>query len=362
VKRFSSIAASVGVSVFGWLLAPSCLAEETDATAQLLFEQGRDLLRSGHVDEACPKLLESHRLGPATGTLLALAMCHEAQGRLASAWAEYTEVAIRAARDGQAPRESHARAKVVELKPRLSSLEVRILAPVAAYAGLEVRRNGVLLGEAAWNTPMPVDGGEYELQVSALQRETWRQKVSIHKERDVVVMEVPKLGPEASAAPAVAMPPNKAPSDASDAENVGVSKAIARGPSPEATIDSRSERNPSSEANASAMAWTGLALGGAGVAAWLVGGGFFYAAYKQKGEYERPCEVAACQQDREDHYEKARNYGNWATGLGIGGGALVVTGAVLYWLHADTDPGADAARLRVDVGRDRAFIGVSGGF
>lgn len=361
MQRFSSFAVGVALGVQGLVVlhVQSSYAQETAAVAQSLFEQGRDLFRAGHADQACPKLQESHRLEPATGTLLALAMCHEAQGKLASAWAEYSEVAIRAARQGQASRESHARAKVAELKPRLSSLEVGIPAVVATYPGLEVLRNGVALGEAAWNTPVPVDGGTYELEVRAPQRETWRQRASVGTERDTVVVAVPELA--AKTPPTIAATAAVAVSTAPESGNVGSQRAASTELPRESPTESTAELSVAESGNP-ALARTGLILGGAGVAAWLVGGGFFYAAYEQKTKYQAPCEGETCAETADEHYEKARYYGNWATGLGIGGGALVVSGALLYWLHADTDPSADAARLHVDVGPGRAVIGVTGAF
>src|SRR4051812_24565538 len=78
------------------LLAPSALAAQASegsemrgTASQALFDEGRRLLEAGNYVEACAKLDESYRLDAAAGTLLNLALCHEQQGRSASAWFEY---------------------------------------------------------------------------------------------------------------------------------------------------------------------------------------------------------------------------------------------------------------------------------
>ena len=71
----------------------------TDAAiAEALFQEGKALLDRGEVPAACRKLEESVRLDRLPGSLLNLALCHEAEGRVATAWGELTEalaVAIR---------------------------------------------------------------------------------------------------------------------------------------------------------------------------------------------------------------------------------------------------------------------------
>src|SRR5689334_18551597 len=73
--------------------------------AQGLFEQGRTLMGAGRYEEACPKFAESERLDPAPGTLLNLAVCHEKEGKTATAWAEYNDVIAASRRDGNAERQ-----------------------------------------------------------------------------------------------------------------------------------------------------------------------------------------------------------------------------------------------------------------
>src|SRR6185436_7071846 len=71
-------------------------AEEHDpAAGEALFREGRRFMKSRDFASACPKLEESLRLDPATGTLVNLADCEEQIGRTASAWQHWRAAADR---------------------------------------------------------------------------------------------------------------------------------------------------------------------------------------------------------------------------------------------------------------------------
>jgi hypothetical protein len=138
-----------------------------DGAAEALFQSGKALLEQKNYAAACPKLTESYRLDPGTGTLLALALCHEGDGLLASAWGEFADVVARSRREGRPDREKLARQHMTTLESRLPTLTIS-LAPGAEQApGLEVKRDGVRVGAGSLTTPVPVDPGHHHVEATA---------------------------------------------------------------------------------------------------------------------------------------------------------------------------------------------------
>ncbi|HEU4534580.1 MAG TPA: tetratricopeptide repeat protein, partial [Polyangiaceae bacterium] len=60
-------------------------ANETSDRAEALFREGREAMKRGDLDEACPKFSESQELDPSAGTLLNLALCEQRKGEGARA-------------------------------------------------------------------------------------------------------------------------------------------------------------------------------------------------------------------------------------------------------------------------------------
>ena len=63
------------------------------AAAEALYEAGKQLLVSGACESAIERLEASQALDPAVGTLLNLAECYVALGRMTSAWSTYRDAA-----------------------------------------------------------------------------------------------------------------------------------------------------------------------------------------------------------------------------------------------------------------------------
>jgi hypothetical protein len=169
------------------------VAAERSAAAQVLFDEAMDLLDGGRVAEACPKLEESQRLDPGMGTQFRLAECYEKLGKSASAWALYLEVAEAARGAGQSEREVVARERAKALAPRLSRLTLVVPPELGGVAGLEIRRDGVVLGRTAWGTAVPIDPGERTITVSAPGKRGWQTKVNAGDGAEALEVRVPML-------------------------------------------------------------------------------------------------------------------------------------------------------------------------
>src|SRR5579883_326916 len=82
--------ATLGATAFPRGALADATAEDK-ATAEALFNEGKRLMNERKFGEACPKFLASQKLDPGVGTQLNLAVCYEANGQTASAWATFKE-------------------------------------------------------------------------------------------------------------------------------------------------------------------------------------------------------------------------------------------------------------------------------
>lgn len=146
-------------------LAPGARAEATaedEARARVLYEEGTALLDAGATAEACPKLEEAVRLVPdASGAHLALGVCFERSGRLASALHHLERAEALSDPATLAERRRRAAEAAAALRPRVGHIVVE-LAP-----GTPGTATTTLDGASARHgASLPVDAGAHEVVVS----------------------------------------------------------------------------------------------------------------------------------------------------------------------------------------------------
>lgn len=336
-----ALALAFGLSLA--LAAPAALAQERDvAAAQAMFDQARELAEQGKYAEACPKFQESNRLDPGIGTQFHLADCYEHSGRLASAWALFVDVAAQARVSGQLEREKVLLERAQQLQPRLPKLQVNV-PESSKTAGLEIRRNGILVGSAQWGTPMPIDPGDVELSIAAPGKQTLRQTVRL-EEGKVFSYSVPALAESAK------------PSQTGSAPAPSGSTAVAPvepSPKPAPVAEERSSRRPTALI---------LGLAGAGVVGLGVSGVFAVLAKNKDSDSKEHCSPTPnkCNDEGIELRNDAIRRGNAATVAFIAGGALLA-GAGVVWLvtgGSDDAPGDRHARVWASPGAGPGYGGV----
>src|SRR3954465_13259291 len=110
-------------ATFAWA-GPARAQPGNAALAESLFREGKRLSADKKFAEACPKFAESYRLDPGLGTLLNLATCHEAEGKPASAWAEFSDASAQARREGDSDRGQLAEEHMKALETKLAHISV----------------------------------------------------------------------------------------------------------------------------------------------------------------------------------------------------------------------------------------------
>lgn len=166
---------------------------EKAASAQALFDEGLRLMSAGQPDAACPKFAASQKLDPGMGTKFRLAECYEKVGKTASAWALFIEISDEARSAKRLDREKIARKRADDLAPKLARMTVLVAPDSASLAGLEVRRDGMVLEKAVWDVPTPIDPGEHFLTATAPGKTTWESKPVVAQAAKIVEVTIPRL-------------------------------------------------------------------------------------------------------------------------------------------------------------------------
>ena len=200
MRRTVTLLAVIFIAAFSRAITAAPAAEA--AAAQALFQEGRQLMEQGVYDRSCAKFAESHRIDPAVGTLLNLALCYEKAGKTASAWATYLEAAAASRSRSQKEREDVARERAASIEPRLTKLTVTV-AKAGQVPALEVKRDGQVVGQGTWGTAIPIDPGQHVIEACAPNYHCWRRELVAAEAQPNLALEVPPLEPirDAPAAP-----------------------------------------------------------------------------------------------------------------------------------------------------------------
>jgi serine/threonine-protein kinase len=311
------------------------------AVAQALFDEAQKLMESNSFSLACIKLEEVVRLQPGKiGAMLALARCYEGEGKTASAWSRFNNVADAAKVAGDA-RETEARKKVGELEKRLPRLSIVVRETTAALPGLSVKRDGVEVSAAQWGIAIPMDPGGHHIEVSAPGRTTWTDEAALTEGRTTTVS-VPELAPEASPEPtatataSATAAPTARPAATVTATATATARATAR-----ATAAPREASSGGTFLGLTGKKW-GLVAGGAGLVGLLVGGVSGGLAIGQHDALVKACGGGHCPPSRRSDIDGYETLGAVSTAGFVVGGVLAAAGAGLWFFWPPPKPAASA--------------------
>lgn len=355
ISASSSMIAAKRLSVALVLVAVGVVptvAHAQDVKADALFKEGRALLDKKNYDEACPKLAEAQKLEPGAGTLLALALCHEGQGKTATAKKELAEAAALGRKGGRNELANAAEKRAAAMEPTLSKIVVRMPDASADY---DVRLDGQSVTRDQLGAPIAVDPGEHKAEVSAKGKAPRSYVVRLSGAGTVEIV-VDKLDDAAKAAPAIAAP---APE-----------KTAAKPAAKAASTSIESEPPPvAPESRGGAQRAIGLTLGGLGIAGLAVGGYFGGTAVSEHNRASRSCTPSPCS-DAQEANDSSKNAAKLAVISATAGFVSIGVGTIVYFTaprgsntsSAQTSSLRPTARLVPEAGPTQAGMSVVGTF
>jgi hypothetical protein len=307
------------------ILVASASAVHADARAEaiLLFDQGIKEMKAGNFEKACKSFEDSNARYPDSGTKGSLARCYEKLGKLASSWLLWRTLADTAPTSALRKDAANQAAK---LDKRVPKYVVKIFAPTP---GLSVTVDGKPAGTSGLR--VPIDAGPVAVVATAPGYQDWKTELTA-TEGATLTIQVPALV--------------VAPKD----------DVIVKPPPP--IVDTSGKRRK--------RRLIGATVTGVGVAAVVVGGIFGVSARGKFDDAKATCggSIDSCFADRvaeaQSQVDDARSAANLSSIMFGVGGALVVTGAVIWF----TAPAAEQRGVAIAPTADASSAGfvVSGRF
>jgi hypothetical protein len=273
------------------------------ARADALFRAAQALLQAGNTSEACAKFAESYAIDPAPGALLNLGVCHDKEGKTASAYRELRQLAQ--AVSGSRNKDDRERLKfaneaIAKLEPRLTRATFDI------PPGTQVKLDGVSIDASQ---AQPIDPGDHTVELGAPGKVGKTTLWKVLPQPGTQVFKAADLA-DASAGAAPPPPPLVQPLQPQPAP-------VAR-PAPEQPRPRDDWKRPA-----------GFALAGAGVVGLGIGVYFGLDTFSKRDARDPHCVGTVCDAEGISLHEKAQTSATISTIAFIGGAALLGAGGYL---------------------------------
>lgn len=332
ISQLTRLALVVGISV------PIAAWGQASPQAEALFRDGKRLMKTGQLAEACAAFEGSERAEHNVATVLSLADCREKNHQYASAWALFLQADSQTRSDpSRAVMNTTAKNRARALESKLSYLTINV-PDESRIPELVVTRDGAPVDPAEWNRSIPADGGSHVVAGKAPGHESWSTTVTLRPESDKQSVEVPKF----KALPEIV---NKPAHDDAPAGAGGI------------TVEKRlPEPSPFTRKRE-----IGLGVAAGGVVVLGIGVGLGLSANSLHSEALSTCPPSACSPrnaaDAQATNNRAVNRGHYATAAFIFAGAAVAAGAALWIIGGPESPGAIAVAPQVGDGSGLAVVG-----
>lgn len=306
--------------VIAWTLAlghftvvPSASGEPPavdNLLAEGLFEEAKELMSKGAYANACNKLERSQKLDPAGGTLIALALCYENTGRIASALLTFKDALAQATSDQRPDRMKLARTHIESLQPNVPRITIGLGETQRQGSEVQLLLDDHVIEASSLGSTLPIDPGFHCLAILQDGVRTWERRFSIKQGEhfQLMIATLPVTEPRAPKVTAPERPP----------------------------LTRTSYADPEREASRSARRVWGVTATGIGSAMLL--GGVYFGARTLANErlLDRVCTEAPCDAQYAELQADTHRSAQYSTALLFVGVVAIVTGAYMLIFEPPT--------------------------